>query len=119
MLQPSRDQIAAGSDRRKGTATSAKILSATQEGLPPAVERVLLVAPPTDGFVIGHNHELRGELDPIAVRIVDEQEQIVARSVAARPPFDGGPKFGKAIAPIADRVPVRDLITVMIQPALR
>ena len=54
-----------------------------------------------------YNLKLRGYFDPISLRIMHEDEQIIPGSVPPWAPLDRQTHGCKVIAPIADAIPVR------------
>ena len=77
------------------------------------------MGPETGGCVRSDMSQFGGELDPIAVRILDEKKEVVARPMPAWPPFARDAEAGQAIGPVADADPPVGLVAVMIEPALR
>ena len=63
--------------------------------------------------VVDH-FELGGDLDPVAIRIHDEDKKIVARTMASRTPHELDALRGKVVGPVADRVPLAGLIGMVI-----
>src|SRR5438270_5843809 len=93
--------------------------STSEERLTPLVEGVLLVRPDTHRPIAVHDLELGRNLDPVAVRIVDHDEEVVPGAVPARPPDELDALAGEVIRPIANQGPVARFIGVMIEPPLR
>ena len=61
------------------------------------------------------NLDLCRKLDPIAIRVMNEEEEIIARTMAARTPFHRHAQIGEMIAPITDGIPIICLIAMMIE----
>src|SRR5262245_6801566 len=62
--------------------------SAPHEARAPQVERALAVVPHPRRHLVGHDLELGGDLEQVAVRVLAHQEQVVARPVPPWPPPD-------------------------------
>ena len=90
-----------------------KIL-APQETLPPRVKGVFFMRPVAYRSVMLDSFQLSGDFDPVPVRIVYEQEEIVSRAMASRPPLEGNTMLGETIGPITNEVPFASFVAVMI-----
>ena len=88
---------------------------ATQECRAPTVKCIFLMRPIADGAVRLDFFEFGGDLDPIIVGIMDEHEQIVARTMPPGTPFQRDALLGEIISPVADQVPFLRLIAVVIE----
>src|SRR5208282_16776 len=78
----------------------------------PLIERAFRVGPRPDRSIGTHDLKLGRKFEPIAFRVIDEDEEIIAGAMPARSPAQRNLQFGEPVCPIANRVPVRCLITV-------
>src|SRR6266850_6546835 len=69
--------------------------------------------------VVRHDLQLGGNLDQVALRVLDHEEKIVAWAVSSRSPPQLYAQRRQVVRPIADVVPARNLIGVMVRPRLR
>src|SRR5690349_14542978 len=79
--------------------------SAPHETGTPEVERALLVLPAALLDIVGDDLELGRDLDEIALRVLDHEEEIVARPVAPGSPPERDPEACHVVGPVAQRVP--------------
>src|SRR5258708_4236500 len=106
----------AGHDGRVGLAGGP---SAAHPGLAPVVERALLVLPGAWTVLLRDVLELGRPFDLVAVGILDHEEQVVAGAVAPGAPPQLDVQGRQMVRPVADVVPARGLVTVMVRPRLR
>src|SRR5258708_32431467 len=106
----------AGHDGRVGRAGGP---SAAHTGLATVGERALVVRPRAWTVLLRDVLELGRPFDLGAVGILDHEEQVVAGAVApgAPPQLDGQGR--QMVRPVADVVPARGLVAVMVRPRLR
>src|SRR5262249_15117780 len=86
---------------------------AAQNRATPVIERALAMRPVFHRPVVDH-FKLGRHLDPVAVGIRDEDEEIVAWPVSARSPHQWNFHRSEAVTPVADSNPFSRLIAVMI-----
>lgn len=60
------------------------------------------------------NLELRRYLDPVAVGVLDKDEEVVSRAVTTWTPYQRDTKTGKPVGPVADGIPFAGFVAVMI-----
>lgn len=75
--------------------------------------------PLTDRTVRFDLLEFGRQLDPISVGIMDEDEEVIARPVTARSPFQGDMLLREMIGPIAYQRPLASFEAMMIEPVFR
>src|SRR5712691_4675757 len=68
------------------TSESGARRSASHETRTPQVERALLVRPGAPRDLVRHDLELGRDFDEIALRVLDHEEEVVARSMPPRSP---------------------------------
>ena len=91
-------------------------LSAAQRRSAPGVQSPFLVRPGADRPFYGNFFQLRRDLDPVAVRVVYENEQVIPGAVAAGSPFNWDSQRCEVIAPVPNAVPAGRFVTVMVEP---
>src|SRR6185503_7502450 len=88
--------------------------SGTHPRRAPKVERALLMGPGAIGRARLEPLQLGGELDLVALRVLDHEEEIVAGPVATRAPPERDAQRPHAIGPVADVVPAARLVAVVV-----
>src|SRR5215211_3231258 len=88
----------------RGQRQSLAAASAPHDRRTPHVQRIGLVLPFLHRPVM-HDFQLGGNLDHVAVAILDEDEEVVAWPVAARSPDDRNAHAAEMVGPILDGIP--------------
>src|SRR5579883_2827551 len=94
-------------------------LSASHEARAPAIERPLFMRPGALLDRVGNNLQLGRELDEASLRILDHEEEIVAGAMSPRSPPQRRAARRHRVRPVADVVPARRLIGMMVGTRLR
>src|SRR5471030_463453 len=89
-------------------------MSAAHKAGAPEIQGTFLVLPRTLLDAVLHDLELGRNLDQIAVRVLDHEEEVIAGTVAPRSPPQGDPDSRHVVGPVAQLVPRRRLVAMMI-----
>jgi hypothetical protein len=81
----------------------------------PTVKRSFLMRPEFNWTRALYLLEFTRELQPIAIWVIDEEEQIITRAMPSWSPSQGYVSLGKSIRPVTDINPVSNVIAKMIE----